>query len=160
MPDRPLPQVTDPLIARTALQAHMAKALEGYRYEYDGDRAIYVFMNGEQADGTEHEYLLRLTFLFYPDWPPSVTFLNPETRRYDRTHWPKVSGSGRVAFYPSYGDAPTGLVCNSMTFEYYFWGGHSPREAIRWKRGVHTFAATLAEIRDHLRPPHYQGRAS
>jgi hypothetical protein len=50
------------------------------------------------------------------------------------------------------------MVCNSMTFEYYFWGGHTPAGEIHWNKGTHTFAATIAELVDHLNPPFYQGR--
>jgi hypothetical protein len=160
MPDSPLPEAVDPQRARATLAAHVDNALEGYYYEYDGDRTIYVWMAGERPNGSVDEYLIRLTFLCYPEWPPSVTFVNPKTRRYDGTHWPQIAGATRLAFHPVYGDAPAGMVCNSMSFEYYFWGGHSPAEGIRWSKAVHTFAATMAELHDHLRQPFYQGRAS
>ncbi len=160
MPDRALPEAVEPQLARAALIAHMGNALEGYRYEYDGDRTIYVWMDGVKPDGTVDEYLVRLMFLYYPEWPPNVTFVNPETRRYDGKSWPQITGAIRLAFHASYGDAPAGMVCNSMTFEYYFWGGHSPTDGIKWNKEVHTFAATLAELRDHLRQPYYQGRTS
>ena len=136
----------------------MAKALDGYEYEYDEDRTIFVRMPAFRADGARDAYLIRLTFLYYPDWPPNVTFVNPESKKYDGTNWPKIAGSPTLAFYPSYGDAPAGMVCNSMTFEYYFWGGHSPSDEIRWSKQKHTFAATIAELRDHLRQPYYQGK--
>ena len=158
MPDHPLPGATDLEQARKALLAHMEVALDGYTYEYDGDRTIYVHMTGNSESGGTDEYLVRLGFLYYPDWPPTVTFVNPETNKHDGTHWPEPVASPRLQFNPAYGDAPAGMVCNSMTFEYYFWGGHAPAENIRWKKGVHTFAATLAELGDHLRPPYYKGK--
>jgi hypothetical protein len=159
VPDRSLPEAVDPESARAALLAHMNNALEGHQYEYDNDRTIYVWMTGIRPDGTEDKYLVRLMFLYYPEWPPNVTFVNLDTRRYDGTHWPKISGATRLAFTPVYPDAPAGLVCNSMTFEYYFWGGHSPAESIKWNKTIHTFAATIAELQDHLGQPFYQGRA-
>jgi hypothetical protein len=158
VPDRPLPEASHPETARKSFLAHMHNALEGYRYEYDDDRTIYVCMTGTRPDSTKDEYLVRLTFLYYPEWPPCVTFVNPDTRRYDGKNWPQISGATRLAFHPSYGDAPAGMVCNSMTFEYYFWGGHSPAEGIKWNKEIHTFAATLAELQDHLEQPFYQGR--
>lgn len=158
MPDHPLPEATDPEQARKALLTHMGVALDGYTYEYDGDRTIDIHMTGTSDSGATDEYLVRLGFLYYPDWPPTVTFLNPKTNKYDGTHWPQPTASSRLQFNSAYGDAPAGMVCNSMTFEYYFWGGHSPAENIRWRNDVHTFAATLAELRDHLRPPHYKGK--
>jgi hypothetical protein len=162
MPDRQLPEMTDPQVARQALAKHLRSALEGYTFDYDGDRTVYVAMQGTRSDGNRDDYLVRLTFLYYPTWPPSVVFVNSETKQYEGVpaQWPKITGSPRMAFYPSYGDAPAGMVCNSMTFEYYFWGGHAPSPSIQWKAGVHTFAATIAELTDHLRPPYYIGRAS
>ncbi|HEY2362039.1 MAG TPA: hypothetical protein VGK36_13040 [Candidatus Angelobacter sp.] len=136
----------------------MLKALEGLRYEYDDDRTIYLWLDARTSTGQTDQYLIRLTFLHYPDWPPSVTFVNPETKQYDGRHWPVIAGSPRLAFTPQYGDAPAGLVCNSMTFEYYFWGNHSPSADIHWNRNAHTFAATIAELIDHLNSPFYQGR--
>lgn len=157
MPDRPLPVPSDPATAQSALRQHLPKALDGYKYEYDNDRTVYVHMAGIRADGTTDEYLVRLTFLYYPTYPPSVTFVNPATKQYDGTHWP-AGNSPRLAFHARYGDAPAGMVCNSMTFEYYFWGGHNPTPEISWNPQIHTFAATIAELADHLRPPLYQGR--
>ena len=159
MPDHQLPEAVDPETARAALLKHSENALEGYNWEYDNDRTIYVKMPATDEQGKTEEYLIRLTFLYYPDWPPSVTFLNPETKRYDGTHWPQTN-SPSLAMHPSYGDAPTGMVCNSMMFEYYFWGGHNATENIRWQKGKHTLAATIAELTDHLKPPLYKGRAT
>lgn len=158
MPDHPLPNATDPDLARKALLAHMEAVLDDYTYEYDGDRTIDIEMTGTTGSGVLDEYLVRLGFLYYPDWPPTVTFLNPKTKKYDGTNWPEPIAGQRLQFNSAYGDAPCGMVCNSMMFEYYFWGGHAPAENIRWKKGVHTFAATLAELTDHLRPPHYKGK--
>jgi hypothetical protein len=158
LPDRSLPEAVDPFTSRSALREHLPRAMEGHRYEYDGDRTVYLWLTAKRATRELDEYLVRLIFLHYPDWPPSVTFVNPETKQYDGTHWPSSAGSPRIAFYHSYGDAPAGMVCNSMTFEYYFWGGHSPSEEIRWSKEKYTFAATIAELVDHLNPPFYQGR--
>jgi hypothetical protein len=45
-----------------------------------------------------------------------------------------------------------------MFFEYYFWGGHSPDDVIRWDPRKHTFAASLNELRFALRAPYYKRR--
>ena len=86
--------------------------------------------------------------------------MDPETLKPSKSAWPKVKGLGHVAFYSEYGDAPTGMVCNSMFFEYYFWGGHGPAEATRWNPQRHTFAASLNVIREALRAPFYDGPVS
>jgi hypothetical protein len=158
MPDRPIPAAVDPFTSRAALVEHLPKALDGLRYEYDSDRTVYLWLVGTRSSGEVDEYLVRLSFLHYPDWPPSVTFVNPNTKQYDATHWPLISGSQRMAFHPRYGDAPNGMVCNSTSFEYYFWGGHNPATDIHWDKRKQTFAATVSELVDHLNPPFYQGR--
>ena len=145
-------------VARAALLAHRDKALDGLGWEEESPLSLLVWLKAKRAGGQEDEYLARFTFLYYPKYPPSVTFLNPETKSYDGTHWPMVTGTQRIAFSPRYPGPPRGLVCNSMVFEWYFWGGHNPNnEAIIWQQGLHTFAATVSEILDALRPPYYQG---
>lgn len=160
MPDRPLPTASDPEIARAAFLRHRDAALEEYVWEQDGALAILVPMEGRRTTSELDRYLARLTFLYYPTWPPGATFVNPQSRRYDPTKWPEVDSSvpgATLALHPTYGDAPEGLVCNSMFFEYYFWGGHAPGESIRWDPTQHTFAASLNELRIHLQPPYYRG---
>lgn len=160
MPDRPIPEPTDPELAKAALQKHMTAALDGCDYEYNGDRTILLKMKAVDPQGETEDYLVQMKFLYYPDWPPCVSFLNPETRSYDGTHWPALADSPKMGIHPACEGAPAGMVCNSMTFEYYFWGGHNPGDGITWKKGVHTFAATIAELTDHLGPRHYIGRAT
>lgn len=155
MPDRPLPTVSDPEEARDAFLRHRVAALEGYRWEEEGPLSILVHLEGHRASGEVDLYLARFSFLYYPKWPPSVTFVNPGTRQYDPAYWPD-GGSNTLAFHAPYGDAPTGMVCNSMFFEYYFWGGHNPDASIHWDQRNHTFAASLNELRIHLRPPFYR----
>lgn len=156
MPDRPLPTVSDPEEAREAFLRDHAMALEGYRWEQEGPLSILVHLEGHRASGEVDLYLACFSFLYYPIWPPSVTFVNPETHRHDPAHWPNATGPN-IAFHATYGDAPTGMVCNSMFFEYYFWGGHGADSSIRWDPERYTFAASLNELRIHLCPPHYHG---
>lgn len=156
MPDHPLPTVSDPEEARESFLNHRAAALEEYAWEEDGPLAILVQLEGHRADGTVDRYVARFSFLHYPTWPPSVTFVNPETRAYDPAYWPKANGPN-FAFHAEYGDAPAGMVCNSMFFEYYFWGGHTPDASVRWDAACHTFAASLNELRIYLQQPLYEG---
>ncbi len=156
MPDRPLPSVSDPEEARVAYLKHRTAALEGYIWEEDGPLALLIHLEGHRPNGVVDHYVARFSFLYYPTWPPSVTFVNPQTRTYDPAYWPKASGPN-IAFHAAYGDAPAGMVCNSMFFEFYFWGGHAPTADIRWDAKRHTFAASLNELRIHLYPPFYEG---
>jgi hypothetical protein len=159
VPDRPLPSPTSPQIARAALLAHRDAALQDLQWEEESPLVLYVSLPAVRPDGTVDTYLARFSFVYYPDWPPSVTFVDPATKNYNPAHWPSISGSDRLAFHATYGDAPAGMVCNSMFFEYYFWGGHGGAEGQTWEPGRHTMASTIGELKIHLRPPYYTGPA-
>jgi len=160
MPDRELPTVVDPEVARAAFLAHAPAALEGFKWEQETPLSILVWIEAHPGEGDPDRYLARFDFSYYPDWPPRVTFVDPKTKLPNPTAWPVVNGAPNIAFYGAYGDAPTGMVCNSMFFEYYFWGGHSPDDTIRWNARTHTFAASLNELRLALRSPYYVRRAA
>lgn len=159
MPDRPLPTVSYPQEARAAFLRHRDAALEGYEWKQQSPLSILVTIEAARPDGGADFYLARFGFQYYPTWPASVTFVNPNTEQYDPKHWPQ-STAPDIAFHAPYGDAPEGMVCNSMFFEYYFWGGHSPAIRIHWDPQKHTFAASLHELRIALGRPYYQGPRS
>jgi len=147
----------DPLIASEAWKRHAAHALEGLSWREESVLAIVVELPAVRADGGTDTYFVRFDFAYYPEWPPRVTFIDGDGK-YSPKAWPEVSGKSEIAFHADYGDAPQGMVCNSMFFEYYFWGGHNPEERIAWNPARHTFAATINELRDALRHPYYRGR--
>jgi hypothetical protein len=157
MPDRALPTAVTPARVRQVLADHLPGAFEGLEWERDGD-VYFVGFDGIRADGTVDRYLTKWTFVYYPDWPPHVTFVNPKTKQHDPRYWPVVNSS-RLALNPNYGEAPEGLICNSMFFDWYFYGGHGDQPAVSWKKGVHTMTATVEELKIHLRQPFYQARA-
>jgi hypothetical protein len=99
--------------------------MEGLRWTEESALLTYLTLPGRRCDGLTDTYVARFSFVYYPDWPPSVTFVNPDTRAYDPAYWPKINNSERMALHPTYGGAPAGLICNSMFFEFYFWGGHA-----------------------------------
>lgn len=144
-------------MARAAVLANREAAMDGLRWEEESGLVTFVTLPAQRADGVADAYLARFSFVYYPDWPPSVTFVNPSTRAYDPAYWPKINNSDRMALHPEYGDAPAGLICNSMFFEYYFWGGHAQQAGQCWEKGRHTMAATVAELRIHLSQPYYIG---
>ena len=158
VPDQSLPVPVNPLVARAALLAHRDAALENLSWEEETDLSLYVNFTAKKADGFVDDYVARFRFTYYPDWPPCVTFVNPSSKEYDPAFWPKIKDSDRMALHPVYADSPTGLICNSMFFEYYFWGGHSRVSGQSWEKGLHTMAATVSELRLHLSELHYDGR--
>ena len=160
MPDHPLPEVTPPATARAAVLRHRDRALEGLKWEEDeaNDLVLFVTTPAVAASGQIDLYMVKLGFAYYPDWPPSATFVDPATRQYSPRHWPVIENSDRMALHPTYGDAPEGLICNSMFFEFYFWGGHGRNPQLTWEKGRHTMAASISELKIHLQPPYYQRR--
>jgi hypothetical protein len=145
----PLPQL------RALLAVHLPLAFEGLDWWQDGE-VYFAKLPATRPDGTVDIYVTKWTFFDYPTEPPHVTFVNPETLKYDPSAWPNA-GNGRVALSPVYGDAPEGLICNSMFYDWYYYGGHGQQPAVSWKPGIHTATATVSELREVLRPPHYQG---
>lgn len=158
MPDHPLPTPTDPLLARQAMMRDAPSALDGLVWREQTPLSLLVELEAYCADGSIDLYLARFGFQHYPDWPASVTFVDPVSEMYDPGAWPRVEGLSNIAFTAAYGDAPEGMVCNSMFFEYYFWGGHSPDPKIHWDHSRMTFAAAITELRDAFRQPFYKGR--
>jgi hypothetical protein len=114
------------------------------------------FAGGPDGD----EYLLRLYFSHYPDWPPSARFVNPATRQFgpgDNAWLPAISGTNEVAVHASYGQPPgQQLICCSATLEFYL-VGHGVEDRHRWRPGS-SFAITLNILSRYLRPPTYTGR--
>ena len=78
-------------------------------------RVAYGFDPSEPAAGGERpfagapagdDYLLRLYFSHYPDWPPSARFVNPATRQFgagDKRWLPMITGANELHVHASYG---------------------------------------------------------
>jgi hypothetical protein len=105
------------------------------------------------------DYLLRLYFGHYPDWPPSARFVNPDTRQFgssDKGWLPMISGTNELHVHASYGSGSEQLICCSATLEFYL-VNHSVEDRHRWRPGS-SFAVTLNILSRYLRPPTYAGR--
>ena len=140
---------------RKILAQDLPIAFDRLKWSQEED-VYYVEFPAIRPDGTIDRYLTKWTFTYYPAQPPHVTFVNPKTKLYDATGWPKA-GSGRLALSPAYGSAPEGLICNSMFYDWYYYGGHGEQPAVSWKPGIHKAIATVTELRDVLQPPCYEG---
>jgi hypothetical protein len=164
-----VPVPNTPVRAQAALDAHLPLALRGRTLEEAGwarpdPLTLLIPLFGVCGDGTRDDYLLRLHFLYYPDWPPSAQFVNPETRTYrhpDDVRWlPRIDGTGEISVHAQY-DAPGGgkvqLICASVTLEFYQ-VLHSVEERLVWDSRVQNFSAALAAIERVLRQPFYKGR--
>jgi hypothetical protein len=151
--DAPAPLPLPQLRAILAVDVHIAFA--GLEWCESND-VYFVKFPATRSDGAVDTYLTKWTFFDYPGQPPHVTFVNPETKEYDPACWPDA-GNSRLSLAPEYGGAPEGLICNSMFYDWYYYGGHGDQPGVSWKPGVHKAIATVTELRDVLRPPHYRG---
>lgn len=146
----PLPEL------RRILAEDLPIAFAGLEYVEEED-VYYVTFPAVRSDSTVDYYLTKWTFFHYPEQPPHVTFVNRSTKLYDPQAWPDAN-SPTMALHPVYGDAPEGLICNSMFYDWYYYGGHGTQPAVSWIPGVHKAIATVTELRAVLQQPNCKGR--
>jgi hypothetical protein len=164
-----VPVPNSPARALAAIDADIPVVLRGETLEKAGwtrpdPLTLIIPRLGVRQDGTRDDFLLRLNFLYYPEWPPSAQFVNPNTRGYcypDDQFWlPRVEGTNEIAIHAQF-DAPGGrkiqLICASVTLEFYQIL-HDVDPKYVWNSQVQNFSATLTAIDRALRQPFYKGR--
>ena len=171
------PAPTDRTWALAMVHKHLAQmredktdTTEGWiidEQDLERDLVLWVSIPSKREDGTPHPdgaYLHRLEFSHSPTYPPTVEFVNPDTRQYDPVKdqkWvPLIAKSPpqqSIAFHPAY-DARGQLVCHSLNYEYYIRGGHNPGPEIHWKAGTHNLVTTLMFQQKMLTEPYYGGK--
>ncbi len=160
----PVPVPVTPALAVAVVDRHLPIVLQGRTLDEAGWRrptplSLLVPLAAERADGGTDDFLLRLGFTYYPDWPPSALFVNPATGSYrypdDRLHLPAIN-TPEIAVHAHFDGVPQ-LVCCSFVLEFYL-VRHGGEVRHLWDPSLHTFAATLNAIRRALRQPYYQGR--
>lgn len=171
------PAKSDPAVARARLErdvkiveAHR-RALEwGWELEpdYDGLR-LYVNMWALDEEGNRlDDYHIDMDMSYYPDYPPGVTFVNPETRSFE-------FGTD-LKWFPRWGSTPpytklcAGLspnppgqrkvqvIRNTMFLNHYL-EGTEQQPCGAWNPDRNTFFATLYILQQLLTRPHYGGRS-
>jgi hypothetical protein len=174
--------------ARAALDRHLrivlaGRSLSSVGWEQPDPLTLYVPMRGFAVDTAASaygfdpadpetigdgpftgappgdEYLLRLHFSHYPNWPASARFVNPTTRQFalaDKCWLPSISGTNELAVHDNYGGNGGQVICCSGTLEFYLIN-HGVEDKHRWRAGS-SFAITLNVLSRYLRPPTYTGR--
>ncbi|HEV7611406.1 MAG TPA: hypothetical protein VGO37_05980 [Steroidobacteraceae bacterium] len=110
--------------------------------------------------GVRDDYLLRLGFQAYREWPPSAQFVNPTTLAYtypQDQHYVPMLTSPECHTHVAY-DRPPGkiqLICCSATLEFYE-VLHGVDSSVVW-RETDTFYLTITAIQKAL-SSFYQGR--
>lgn len=160
-----IPVLATPTDAIAAFERDLPKALGNCTLEQAGwsrldAMTLLVPLQGRQANGTVDDYWLRLGFAYYPEWPPSALFINPDTQQYDPgkdTWWlPKIEGCPEIAVHASYQHIGQ-LICCSLTLEFYAIR-HDVKQEHVWNSQKHNFAGTINQIRWALNSPFYKGR--
>lgn len=113
-------------------------------------------------DGSVDDYLLKLGFHYYRDWPPSAQFVNHSTGQYawprDQHHVPRLE-SQECRTHVNYQARPSAtgiqLICCSATLEFYQ-VLHSVEPQHIWN-GTSTFLTTLRAIQRAMQTS-YKGR--
>jgi hypothetical protein len=122
--------------------------------------SLLVPMVGAPGDRTD-EFMLKLGFQAYREWPPSAQFVNPETLNFvmgqDERFVPRLT-SGECQTHIAYTHPRGGqiqLICCSATLEFYDVAhGVEPRHV--WD-GNSTFYSTITAVRRAMNES-YQGR--
>lgn len=165
-----------PAVARARFERDMKivvrhrRALEwGWELEPDyGGLRLYVNMWALDEGGNRlDDYHIDMDMSYYPDHPPGVTFVNPETRSFEF--------SADVKWFPRWGSTPPHIkICvdlspnppgdqkvqvlrNTMFLNFYLEGRYEISEG--WSPDRNTFFATLHVLQQLLTRPHYEGRS-
>jgi hypothetical protein len=157
------PVPSTPTLAIEALEKDLKKVLKGKTLEEVGwerpdPLTLLLPMVGVREDGTEDCYLLRLHFAYYPEWPPSALFVNPETRSYqypqDEKYLPEIVGN-EIKMHANYNNKQQ-LICCSTTLEFYL-VRHGVKPEHVWDKSHQNFWATISAIKRGLKFPIYRG---
>ncbi len=163
-----LPVSGDPIEAAQALDAHLALYLRARgvnRLEELGwTRPTKLMLHIPIVAGQEDRFLLEFIFTHYPEWPPRVRFVNPESKRFeypgDMCWVPKIEQTQAIAIHETYEDGGQkfyGYICCSYNLDYYTSQHNMNQPYDHWNTKQRTFNATLSVIEDAL-AKRYQGR--
>ncbi len=141
-----------------------------FKPDYKGLRLRVDMWSLDKGCERRDDYHIDMDMSYYRDWPPGVTFVNPDTGSFDPNRdarWlpanPAMNPPGvNIGYHLSYTltDGVTKqMVCNSMVLEYYQ-SNHAPKPEEVWDSRRHTLHATLTVLQDLLREPYYGGRRS
>lgn len=155
------PVLNNPLRAKEALERDLPKALRNIDgWQRLDDLNVIVPQYARNTNGEVDNYLLKLNFAYYPQWPPSAQFVNPETLNYlypaDIKWLPKIEGTSEIAVHASFQNVGQ-LICNSMTLEFYQ-VNHGVEDRHLWNEDNCNFSATINVIKQYINSNYYKGR--
>lgn len=137
-----------------------ASSLEELGWRRPAKQTLLVPMEGIN-NGVPEQFVLRMGFQAYKQWPPSAQFVNPDTLAFelgkDNHHVPKLT-SNECHTHLNYVHPQGGtvqLICCSATLEFYDVLHHVEPRYVWDERS--TFLSTIVAIRRAM-AEHYQGR--
>lgn len=137
-----------------------APSIESLGWQRPTKLTLTIPLSGTH-NGKTDDYLLRLGFQAYREWPPSAQFVNPVTGEFvhpQDQHFVPILKSPECYTHAAYnrpGRSPVQLVCCSATLEFYE-VLHSVEPHHVW-RETDTFFVTLTAIQKAF-GSHYEGR--
>jgi hypothetical protein len=161
-------------IAKAALDDHLPLLREGWhakRYGWQVDMdwetgLCHVHLGCTLRDGDkelQHNYLLRLSFDYYPREQPGVIFVNPATREIGSSEtferwWPNVDGNPWINIQINTGEPAKSYLCFQWTQE--FKQTHSapePTDPKKWDPQKHSVVGVVNMVQRALSSSHYKG---
>jgi len=137
-----------------------ASSLEAFGWTQPDALTLLIPLTAS-IDGNTDDYLLKLGFHYYRDWPPSAQFVNPNTAQYawphDQHHVPRLESQECHTHvnYPTPTATGIQLICCSATLEFYQ-VLHTVEAQHVWN-GTSTFLTTLRAIQRAMASA-YKGR--
>ncbi|WP_029584626.1 hypothetical protein [Bradyrhizobium sp. URHD0069] len=162
-------------IANAALDDHLPVLRDGFYAERNGWEVdinwetglCHVRLRCAPPNATDkevrHEYMLRLSFDYYPREQPGVIFVNPATREIGSSGdferwWPNVDGNPWINIQINTGDPSKSYLCFQWTQE--FKQTHAAPEQSdpkKWDPQKHTVASVVNMVQRALSSVHYKG---
>jgi hypothetical protein len=161
-------------VARLALEEHLPMLREGahalrhgWQVDMDWDaglchvRLSCPYVNGDQS--TNHIYVLRLSFEYYPLEQPGVIFVNARTREvgsqadFERW-WPNIDGNPWINIQINGSDPGKSYLCFQWTQE--FKQTHSAPEQSdpkKWDPEKHNVVGVVSMVQKALLSRYYKG---
>ena len=163
-------------LARSQFQEDYKKILKN-KYKDDYDWILYpnfdklyldvdIWSFDEKLNKLD-DFYLHMDMSYYRSYPPGVTYVNPETKTFDKNidiKWLPVLVGERPGTSMKYHKSWTfdngiskQMICNSYVLEYYQ-SHHSPEPDQVWDSKIHNLFHTLYELQIMLIKPYYGGR--
>lgn len=159
-------------ITRAALEEHLPLLRDGeharrHGWKVDWDEASGIcYVEMQRHFGSPevlHKYLLRLSFNYYPQEQPGVTFVNPETRAIGAAEdferwWPNIDGNPWINVQINAAEPAKSYLCFQWTHEFSeTHGALAADDPKKWDQERHNVVGVAAMVQRAISSAHYKG---